>query len=317
MNPVYSIVIPVYNAEKYLDDCIASVLAQKSSSVFEIILVNDGSRDNSPVICDRYAQLDARFVVIHQKNQGVSVARNNGILAAKGQYVLFLDSDDRLDAELLQSMDTFVSKAPDMIEFEWRYFSDSGEGKRFPLEVSASGETGEALFAKHEKLGIMPIVTCWAAAFRREFLLEQQLVFPAGVSYGEDFCFCLHCLKQAQSVYSVTEPLYWYRINEMSVTHTLTLKKIKDLLEITVEIYRLFPSALLADYYCMRIWRIETLKPEDAKQLKGFLQENRDILQHISGGLPRIARMSYCLFGWYRGAKVLRVLSNIVHLVRG
>ena len=311
MVPLYSIVIPVYNAEKHLESCIDSVLNQRSESAFEVILVDDGSRDGSPAICDRYAQHDSRFQVIHQENRGVSAARNAGIAAAGGQYVLFLDSDDLWEPDLLESIDSFVSHQPDMIRFGYQCFTEK-EIKFTLLPAFASdGEAGTVHLGRHQDLGVMPIVTCWSAAFRRLFLLEQELQFPLGISYGEDFYFTMYCMKQAQSVSTVCEPLYRYRENELSATHTLTPTKILDLLSVCAEMYRTFPCSLLADYYCMSIWVIEGVKREEAKELDEFLRENSSILRHIYGWKARIACALYRIFGWYGGAKLLRTLTNV------
>lgn len=316
MNLVYSVIIPVYNAEKYLDDCVQSVLAQTSASAFEIILVNDGSRDGSATICDRYAAQDARIRAIHQVNQGVSVARNTGIAAAKGQYVLFLDSDDLWTENFLATIDAYTAGQPDMIEFGSYTFSDSGLCKKNIPTCKAAGESGMDYLALHEKMGVMPMVTCWAAAFRRDFLEQHQLRFPVGVSYGEDFRFCMYCLQKAQSIHTIDRALYRYRVNETSVTRTPNVKKIRDVLLTCSEMYRLYPGKLLADYYCMSIWTIEGLKRADVPQLHDLLQENRDILKKVAGKRARLARSLYAVFGWYNGAKVLRMMSNIRDSVR-
>ena len=98
-----SIIIPVYNAEEYLDRCLHSVLDQDFTS-FEVILVDDGSSDASPLICDRYSSTDPRFITLHQSNKGVSAARNSGLNMAQGEYVMFLDSDDVLLPDALEKM---------------------------------------------------------------------------------------------------------------------------------------------------------------------------------------------------------------------
>ena len=102
-NPAISIIIPVYNAENYLRRCIESVLSQ-SFTDFELILMDDGSKDKSPQICDEYASQDTRVQVIHKANGGVSAARNDGLDIAKGEYVTFIDSDDWVEREYLQSL---------------------------------------------------------------------------------------------------------------------------------------------------------------------------------------------------------------------
>lgn len=316
MDLVYSVIIPVYNAEKYLEDCVQSVLNQTSASGFEIILVNDGSRDSSPEICDRYAAKDPRIQVIHQVNQGVSVARNAGITAAKGQYVLFLDSDDLWAEKLLACVDRFVPTQADIVEFgHCRFLDDKIVSEVFPSCV-ADGETGETHLGKHEMKGKMPIVTCWAAAFRRQFLLENQLQFPLGVGYGEDFCFYMSSLKHARTIYTIDKLLYRYRENELSVTRNPNPKRIRDVLSVCAGIYRMIPNSLFADYYCMSIWTIEGLKREKAMQLYDLLQENRDILNQVAGSRARFARLLYSVFGWYDGAKLLRMVVNLRNMIR-
>ena len=317
MVPVYSIIIPVYNAEKYLDACVKSVLNQTSDSAFEIILVNDGSRDGSAAICDRYAAQDARIQVIHQENQGVSVARNVGINVAQGEYLLFLDSDDLWNENLLSSMDHFVSRRPDMIEFGCCYFTDCGIQKVNCPTCVAEGEDGEVYFSRHEQQGVMPLVSACMAAFRREFLLENTLRFPVGVAYGEDFTLCMHCLKFAKSIYTVSQPLYQVRVNENSVTHTPTPKKIRDILSVCAGMYRLHPGSLLADYYCMSVWTVEGLGRKDAAQVYDLLEQNRDILKQVRGKRAQLARLLYSVFGWYSGAKVLRFLANARNSIKG
>lgn len=98
-----SIIIPVYNSSQYLERCVDSLLRQSEIDI-EIILVNDGSIDGSKAICDRYSMSDKRIIVIHQENAGASVARNNGLAVAKGEYITFVDSDDYVDADYIRSM---------------------------------------------------------------------------------------------------------------------------------------------------------------------------------------------------------------------
>ena len=311
--PIYSIVIPIYNAEKYLESCMDSILSQRSAVDYEIILVDDGSTDGSAQLCDRYAQELSCVTVIHQVNQGVSVARNTGIGAAQGQYILFLDSDDLWETDLLETVTEALQQQPDMAVFGYQEFGNGcAAAARLPMEA-ASPETGIAYFKKYEAAEKMPLVNCWAAVFRRQFLLENKLLFPVGISYGEDFIFHMHCLKCAQTVVSITKPLYRYRLSENGVTYNLNVKKAKNMLSSCAQMYRLFPGALLANYYCMKIMSISKLSKNEAAQLSELLNENRDILKAVSGRKMQIARMLYNLLGWYPAARLVQFLLHIRH----
>ena len=313
----YSVIIPVYNAEKYLESCVQSVLQQETESEYEIILVNDGSRDGSPELCDCLARQDGRIRVIHQVNQGVSAARNAGIAAASGEYILFLDSDDKMADNMLMRLKHVVLQQPDMIEFGYVEFVEDRILNTVVPDAEFVKGSGLSYFDRCSQKMRMPIVSCWAASFRRQFLQSNGLLFPIGVSYGEDFRFHMHCLKKAGSVISVSEPLYWYRANEESVTHTPTLKKARDNLLSCAEMYRLFPCALLANFFCMRILCVANLNSEDAAQLNTLLDENSDILQHISGRKEQIASVLYKIFGWRLASKLIQSGVELRHRLRG
>ena len=111
-----SIIVPIYNTEKYLEDCLQSILNQTFSD-YELILVNDGSTDSSPEICEQYAERDGRIRVIHKENGGVSSARNCGIEIAQGNYIWFVDSDDTIAYDALQVLNEYIREKPDLIVF--------------------------------------------------------------------------------------------------------------------------------------------------------------------------------------------------------
>lgn len=314
MNPTFSIIVPIYNSEKYLIECIQSVLNQKNCTDFEVILVNDGSRDHSPALCDQLAQQDERIRVIHQQNQGVSVARNTGIDAAEGQYVLFLDSDDLWENDLLETLEGHIRQQPDMIVYGYRQFGRDAALEEFIPAANEQSETGTDYFHRYEMMETMPAVSCWSHAFRRQFLQNGKLKFPLYVQYGEDFRFYMHCLKHAEKLICIPQILYLYRVNEASATHTLTLRKIRDLLEACADMYRLFPCAMMANYYCMNVLALADLSREDAAQLQDFLRENRDIQRATSGRKQRLACLLFDLLGWYGAAKAVRLGLKIRYI---
>ena len=304
MNQMYSIIIPVYNAQKYLANCVDSVLRQDSASDYEISLVDDGSRDNSSAICDRLTQQNARIRVIHQANQGVSAARNTGIAAAKGNYILFLDSDDSWDSGLLSQLDALVCHEPDIIEFGYLLFDECHVwGETLPEPMN--GDSGKAALDACIRRGIMPMGSSCMAAYKREYLIENNLQFALGVRYGEDLEFKVHCLLQAKSMYSVQKILYRYRMHEESAVHTPSVEKVRDVLTVCAGLYRLYPNPVFANYYCMNILKLANLNSADAGKLKGFLKENSDILQHISGRKTHIARTLYRLLGWRQASRLV------------
>ena len=317
MKPIYSIVIPVYNAEKYLESCVNSVYAQTSASSYEIILVNDGSVDGSAQLCDRLAAQSNCVKVIHQTNQGVSAARNAGIRAAEGAYLLFLDGDDYWDEHLLQLLDEHISQQPDIIEFGYLKFGGNEAFAPVLPAVESKGLTGMEYFDAHKKINCMPIASSCTAAFKRQLQQEHGIFFPTGISYGEDFDFHMQSLKAAKSVISLLEPLYRYRMNQQSATHTLTEKKMRDMLLACAKMYRLFPSSLFANYYCMKILSMEKLSAGDAASLQNVLRENRDILKDVSGRKMQLVRMMYGIFGFYGASRLMRILLDLQHRQKG
>lgn len=310
----YSVVIPVYNAEKYLESCVNSVLEQQTSAGLEIVLVDDGSVDRSPEICDGLAANVPCVKVIHQNNRGVSAARNAGIEAAGGTYVLFLDADDCWDAGLLQQLDMLLHRQPDLIEFGFETFGEEVPGTTVLPAVSVSGKSGMEYFEAHKLINTMPIASSCTAAFRRELLQTCGIRFPVGVRYGEDFIFHIHCMKAAASVFTVGQPLYRYRRNAQSATHILTVDKMRDILQSCAQMYRMFPCAMLANYYCMKIVNLARLSPEEAAQLKELLRENRHILRQVSGRKMRFAAAAYGLFGWYGASRLIQACLGTRHV---
>lgn len=311
---VYSIVVPAYNAGKYLKTCIESILAQNTISEYEIIIVNDGSNDNTREICDAFASRYSCVKPIHQNNQGVAAARNNGIASAVGEYVLFLDGDDYWMPGLLECLDKFAVKHPDMVEFGYKkVYANGDESVTLPAFIG-KGETGtvylDCLFEK----GNMFIGSSCTTAFRKKFLVQEQLRFPTGIRYGEDLSFRMDCLKRAQSVWGINKAFYSYRMHGESTIHTPSLHKLRDMLLVCANVYRTHPAVVLAEYYCMSTLHIARLSRNDARQLYALLGDNRDILGHVSSKKAKIVRTLYRTFGWYTGAKLIRVMVHLKHI---
>ena len=217
-----SVVVPVYNVEPYLPDCLDSILAQDYPR-FECILVNDGSTDRSGDICDEYARRDIRFRVFHQQNAGVSAARNKGIAEARGEFITFIDSDDWVDSSYLSSLINASADA-DLIV--------SGYKIHHPDKINDLKPTKEDRFCLDEK-HIPKIVELlvnytfygpYCKLFRSNILKQKQLKFPEHLTFGEDLCFNFEYLRHITTIASVPESHYHYRIG----TNTLSTKFYPD-----------------------------------------------------------------------------------------
>lgn len=221
MVPQYSIVIPVYRTEQYLDTCIQSLRGQSFSDI-EVILVDDGSPDSCPALCDAYAAQDSRFKAIHKTNGGLSDARNAGIRAASGEYILFLDSDDYIAADTCERLLPFVEKKADIIVGDGVSIG-ARKNLAHRLYDHDSIFTGEAYLKAALKSGSMPMAS-WLYVYRRMFLEEHDLRFETGILH-EDEEFTPRAFLAAETVVDSGICFYYYVIREGSITTQKDLRK--------------------------------------------------------------------------------------------
>lgn len=203
--PTISIIVPVYNVEKYLPECIESILAQTFTD-FELILVEDGSPDNCPALCDAAAEKDARIRVIHQKNGGLSAARNAGLDAARGAWIGFVDSDDYIAPEMYEVLHQAVqSTGADLALCDYAEVDEAGKPCP-PMHVSLSeGElTGQKLLKRAS--GLM-VQLAWNKLYRRAIF--TQLRYPEG-KLNEDLFLIPEVCLQIQKAVVVPKALYYY-----------------------------------------------------------------------------------------------------------
>lgn len=253
-----SIVVPIYNSEKTLNRCIESVIAQDYSNL-EIILINDGSNDKSDDICRIYLKKDIRIKYYYQENQGVSSARNRGIDIAKGEYIIFIDSDDYIEKNMISSMlcncetdsdivicgyDTYNLKEKNIIPYIFNY--QELERKNFT----------QINFLKHLGCWILNfnnICMPWNKMFKLEKIKENNLYFPINISYGEDLMFNLLFFELANKVCWVPQILYHY---EVGSTNSLEGKFKKDIFEQQHEQFEMLINLIkrknLLNYYNKR-----------------------------------------------------------------
>ena len=228
----FSVIIPVYKVENYLEECVESVLRQNFPDI-EVILVDDGSPDNCPEICDKYAHQDSRVHVIHQKNGGLSVARNAGLRRAQGKYILFLDSDDYYlsDSFLLSAHRRAVETDADIIFHRRRKYdeaSDTMQNEPAPYseEITVEKDAGR-LYKLLEQKGQLD-ASAALKVIRRKFLLENGLYFEEGL-LSEDVEWFFRVSRCVQKAAVLNHSAYCYRLREGSITHTIGKKHIMDL----------------------------------------------------------------------------------------
>lgn len=221
-NITVSVIIPVYNVEAYLPECLDSAVGQTLRNI-EIICVDDGSTDHSPAILADYQKKDSRMKVLRQQNMGLSAARNSGLRCARGKYIYFLDGDDYVDREMLQTtVQLAEEKDLDAVVFNFVRFADSEELlKAHPFYVNSIDGipqvyTGIEYLKVANECGAYS-VSAWKALWRHQFLEENQLRFKEGILY-EDMLFSFYAYMAAKRVMQIPNRFYHYRVRPGSIT---------------------------------------------------------------------------------------------------
>ena len=219
-----SIIIPLYNSEKYLTRCVKSTVGQSYSDL-EIILVDDGSEDNSLQFCREWERLDSRIKVIAQSNQGVSAARNTGLGCATGQYIMFLDSDDYMKPNMCAVMlSKMEKKDADLVICG----TEENGGTYWKPKQSTDYPTPESFkFDFIQLLQTELLSPPWNKLYKKEKITSN---FPAGVSFGEDLIFNLSYLKNCQRVSFIPDALHFHeKGNANSLARKTDLHRLRDI----------------------------------------------------------------------------------------
>lgn len=228
-----SVIMPVYNAQKHLEETIKSV-ENSSFSNYELLLIDDGSTDNSSQICQKYAQKNEKIRYIYKENGGVASARNKGLEIATGEYVAFLDADDSLSENMLEMMyNAAVNTNADVCMAGWNecrgnekkankivsenLLVDGKEGaKQLALMLLTSGHIRSS-YEKIFSCFMMGVV--WNSIYRRKFLEDNQIQFFCFWNNEDDWIFDIQCYSKANRIYLMEECLYNYRIDDGSLSH--------------------------------------------------------------------------------------------------
>ena len=238
-----SIIVPVYNVKDYLARCIDSLLCQDlDKEEYEIILVDDGSTDDSGFICDEYAVREERVKVIHQANQGLSAARNSGVSSAKGRYVQFVDSDDYIETNVLKGLLSQIQRDNlDILRFDYENVNDSNgvvhpnKNPKLYADYSSCVTDGKEFLLN--RLGF----ACYACQFivKRELMIQYP--FTMGIHF-EDTEWVTRVLPAASRVSSTNRVVYFYRIREGSITKATQISSIRKNVEDQIRLTGLFKT---------------------------------------------------------------------------
>lgn len=244
--PKISIIIPVYNVEKYLNRCIESVVNQ-SFKELEIILVDDGSPDNCPQMCDDWATKDSRIKVVHKKNEGLGLARNTGMQHATGEYIAFIDSDDYVDLNMYEILySKAVSRNADIVYCGYKYgLKDGTYEDRNDFETETVFDDKEKI-EKHSMNYFYPInsrqmmMSVWHSIYKREvikteFYSEREVV-------SEDLHFQLSAILNSKKIVYIPDSLYYYCYNGESLSRTFKFSKVYGFQKLMKLMLGLYPG---------------------------------------------------------------------------
>lgn len=253
-----SIIIPVYNVENYLKECLDSV-ANQTYTDFEAILVDDGSTDNSVAICDKYAQCDSRFKVFHKANNGLSSARNYGLDRAKGDYLVFIDSDDVLSFNALEvCLKTLIDNNLDAVFSPLKQFWD-----KTPYDCSSIENTSYQILDTEtciKRMLLSDRIGHEAVAKIYKAYLWKDMRFPIGKLY-EDLLTTYYVVEKINKIAILDTPIYLYRQRQDSIMHSAVRERELELLysseKVTSDIVRSYPNLQVA---CRRLDSINYLK---------------------------------------------------------
>ncbi|MBE6820937.1 MAG: glycosyltransferase family 2 protein [Ruminococcaceae bacterium] len=290
----FSILVPVYNVEQYIEQCVESLLNQTCKGEYEIILVDDGSTDSSGKICDKYAkEYPEKIKVIHKKNEGLVSARQAGIDAAKGEYSLFVDSDDFAEKNLLETVETVLNKNlhTDMVIYSFRYFADGKKtDRKNEFHQTKKIFTAENKNEIYEALMHTTFVTAlWIKAVRTDILKKDPTDYSLyyDKSMAEDWFRSIPLLTYSDKIVYINKPLYCYRTNEESISRSFRPETIEK--KNTLYVYKRFREYL-------PLWSIddaEHIKKLDARWLNEVIYTFKQYYEHARSAEERKAVVDF------------------------
>ncbi len=324
-----SIVVPIYKVEKYIDECINSVLSQ-SFQDYELILVDDGSPDKCPEICDEYAKNNNRIKVIHKENGGLSDARNAGIKNASGKYILFLDADDFLIKESLKKLyDCIISVGEiDVILCSMLFYDvkSSLYYKKHKPYIETCNKQVSGIDVLVDLIRTKTIVwNAFSSVFRRENLLNNNVYFEKGLIGAEDLDFFIDIILKSSTFYTKNIDICVYRVGrEGSITTDLNIKAFYGQLYIRKKWFDYFYildvdaqskkvlCSFFSSLFIMKIFALHMFDKREKYELLQFIRNNIYITEYPTNTKYRIIAKIYKVLGFEIGIWIQKLYHKIL-----
>lgn len=316
---ILSIVVPVYNVEKYLEMCLESIIKNYQQEI-EVILVDDGSKDNSSLICDRYAKDYEYINVIHKENGGLSSARNAGIRQAKGKYIWFVDSDDYIKDGSIDKIISLASKNTDLIIGSYCGVFPNGKIDDDYLKEPLENEKKPYVYFYNKGSASYAAVRF---IVKKELIIDNDLFFIEGI-YHEDEEWSPRVLCSAKTFVVIEKSIYYYRIgNAQSIMGMENPKKVYDKIIISKRIYdKIKKEKLDGDIRNFLQYRIEhnfitalnevgLYRAEDKKKMIKEIKDNIYLLKDIESSKAKLVKSSIGLIGVNNTSRLLRLRNQI------
>lgn len=324
MNKLLSIVIPVYNVEKYIACCLNSIFDQQfDEQSFEVVVVNDGTSDNSMQIVNSFVAMHQNIVVANQKNQGLSVARNTGLCLAKGEFIWFVDSDDWLFERSLEKVMNTLHEYPniDIITYPLLWSYDDCKNNRIDIHVTENLKMSGKQFIK--LIGATGAIQ--RNIIRKSLLEKNKIAFFPGILH-EDGLFGPEIFYLARDVLVEKDPIYNYRQRSMSIMNSRTIKSAYDLIIVHQQLM-LFKKRCVKDYdylwfdlFCFElffssiafVWHLR-----NSIKFRLFLDESKKYRQECCKNNLRYKNLKFCFMSvlvYFAPVFVVRMRLNIRQL---
>lgn len=283
-----SIIIPIYNVENYIKICFDSIIRQKNMNEIEVICIDDGSTDNSGIICDQYAKKDKRFKVIHQKNLGVAMARNVGLDIAQGKYIAWIDPDDYIADDWYEKINLLINKNIDIIFFDYAFLIDDIVKK--VKYGDKSGYVEKNKFLKELVLDKKVQSQLWSKVMKKN--LFHNIKIPVELKILEDYAIMHYLVERAETIYYISDCLYFYLVRKNSLlnnkidieddykAYLVSKNRYKYLIGKNIEVSRI-NYLLRASCVCVKFYQLKTFTQEEKHKYDICKKELKKNMKYI------------------------------------